>query len=382
MTHADLDALKAAHPVQNVAGQYVRLRRAGAKLVGPCPICGGSARNGRFEVDPREEKWVCAVCCDGGDVIKLVQRVEGLDFKGAVDRLGGTAHESAESRARREAVQAERRDRQQREADRFRENERRRVHKIWLAGVPITRESAVGSYLLARRLVVPAGAHLRMIDDAVLYGPNGPGGKPVVLHQGPAMLAGITGPDGRFAALHTTWVDPATPGRKVEVADPETGELAPAKKVRGSKRAGRIELVRPGNPVRLFIGEGIETVLSVWLALRKLRSELLEQAAFWTSVDLGNLGGPAAETVPHPSEKSPTGRARRVPGPVPNWDEPAIPIPDSVEDVFLLGDGDSDPFLTRMTLQRAAARWARPYRTIRAAMAPQGSDFNDVWRLA
>jgi len=256
------------------------------------------------------------------------------------------------------------------------------VHKIWLAGVPIAAGSAVGAYLAARRLDVPPGAHLRMIDDAVLYGPNGPDGKPVVLHQGPAMLAGITGPDGRFAALHTTWVDPAAPGRKIEVADPETGELAPAKKVRGSKKAGHIELVRPRYPMRLFIGEGIETVLSVWMALRKADAELLEHSAFWTSVDLGNLGGPAAETVPHPTEKTPQGRPKRVPGPAPNWDEPAIPIPDSIEDVFLLGDGDSDLFLTRMTLQRAAARWARPYRTIRAAMAPEGSDFNDVWRLA
>lgn len=380
--HSDLDALKAAHPVHDVASGYVRLRRAGAKYVGPCPVCGGSARNGRFEVDPTEDKWVCAVCCDGGDVIRLVQRVEGLDFKGAVERLGGTAQESPESRARREAVQAERRQRQQREADKFRENERRRVHKIWLAGVPIAAESPVGAYLAARRLVVPPGAHLRMIDDAVLYGPNGQDGKPVALHQGPAMLAGITGPDGRFAALHTTWVDPAAPGRKIEVADPETGELAPAKKVRGSKKGGHIELVRARDPVRLFIGEGIETVLSVWMALRQAGAELLEHSAFWTSVDLGNLGGPAAETVPHPTEKTLHGRPKRLPGPVPNWDEPAIPIPDSIEDVFLLGDGDSDPFLTRMTLQRAAARWARPYRTIRAAMAPQGSDFNDVWRLA
>lgn len=382
MTHADLDALKAAHPVADVAAQYVRLRRAGAKLIGPCPVCGGSARNGRFEVDPRAESWVCAVCQDGGDVISLVQRVEGLDFRGAVDRLGGTAHESEASRARREAVQSQRRERQARDAERFREAERRRVHKTWAAGVPIREGSPVAAYLAARRIEVPPRAHLRMIGDAALYGPNGADGRPMVLHRGPAMLAAVIGPDGRFGALHTTWVDPAAPGRKIEVADPETGELAPAKKVRGSKKAGRIELVRVADPLRLFIGEGIETVLSVWMALRQLGSGQLDRAAFWTSVDLGNLGGPAAETVPHPTDKTPHGRPKRIPGPVPDWSEPAIPIPETVREVVLLGDGDSDPFLTRMTLQRAAARWASPGRRIWAAMAPSGADFNDMWRAA
>lgn len=380
--HADLDALKAAHPVADVAGGYVRLRRAGHKLVGPCPICGGSNRNGRFEVDPREAKWVCAVCQDGGDVIRLVMQVEGLDFKAAVDRLGGTARESDESRRRREAVQAERRERQEREAERFRESERRRARKIWDTGVPITPDSAVGRYLAARRLEAPARAHLRMHDSLPLYGPGGPDGKPAVLHAGPAMLAGIIRPDGQFGALHTTWVDPVAPGRKIEVADPETGELEPAKKVRGSKKAGRIELVRDPQPLRLFIGEGIETVLSVWMALREIASPLIERAAFWTSVDLGNLGGPAAGTVPHPTETTPTGRPRRVPGPEPDWGQPAIPVPDTVEELVLLGDGDSDPFLTRTTLERAAARWRKPYRTIRMAMAPADHDFNDIWRAA
>ena len=382
MTHQDLDALKAAHPVEQVAGQYVRLRRAGARLIGPCPICGGSQPNGRFEIDPAKGGWVCAVCNDGGDVIKLVQRVEGLDFKAAVERLGGTARESEESRRRREAVQAERRERQAREADRYRESERRRVHKIWETGQPITPDSHVGRYLAARRLAAPPRAHLRMLDDVALYGPNGPDGKPVVLHTGPAMLAGITAPDGRFGALHTTWVDPAAPGRKIEVADPETGELEPAKKVRGSKKGGRIELVRLAAPARLFIGEGIETVLSVWMALLEASSPLLERAAFWTSVDLGNLGGPAAGTVEHPTAVSPKGRPRRIPSAEPDWGEPAIPIPPSVQDVILLGDGDSDPFLTRTTLQRASRRWAKPGRVVRAAMAPAGTDFNDIWRAA
>ena len=53
-------------------------------------------------------------------------------------------------------------------------------------------------------------------------------------------------------------------------------------------------------------------------------------------------------------------------------------IPDSVIELILLGDGDSDPFTTQMALARGAARYARPGLSVRVAMAPQGRDFNDV----
>ena len=61
---------------------------------------------------------------------------------------------------------------------------------------------------------------------------------------------------------------------------------------------------------------------------------------------------------------------------------------------IILGDGDSDRFITERTLRRAAARWARPSssdaigqqtiqgRTIKVAWAPPGMDFNDVLRGA
>ncbi|HEY1309887.1 MAG TPA: toprim domain-containing protein, partial [Pseudolabrys sp.] len=61
---------------------------------------------------------------------------------------------------------------------------------------------------------------------------------------------------------------------------------------------------------------------------------------------------------------------------------PAIAIPESVTDLVLLGDGDSDPFTTMTTMRRAEARYARPGLHIRVAMAPAGQDFNDVWMSA
>jgi hypothetical protein len=109
--------------------------------------------------------------------------------------------------------------------------------------------------------------------------------------------------------------------------------------------------------------------------------------AFWSGVDLGNLGGKAAAVVPHPTLKTAQGRVQRVPGPEPDLLSPGIAIPDSVIDVIMLGDGDSDRFTTQCALARASKRFAlnseamtKIDRTVRCAWAPVGLDFNDMLR--
>ena len=76
------------------------------------------------------------------------------------------------------------------------------------------------------------------------------------------------------------------------------------------------------------------------------------------------------------------GRPRRVPGPEPDLDSEACPIPESCRDVVLLKDGDSDPFLTDLAMDRAAARHRRPGRTVRIADPGPGVDFNDLARAS
>ena len=90
VSQADLADLKARNPVTEIAARYVRLRPHGKGMMGPCPMCSLDPQKSdsrRFECDA--DKWVCAVCTDGGDVISLVERVEHLDFLGAVEWLGG-----------------------------------------------------------------------------------------------------------------------------------------------------------------------------------------------------------------------------------------------------------------------------------------------------
>ncbi len=95
ISDAALDALKDRNPVHGYAGRRVHLRSKGRhRYVGPCPVCSDNAQSKtaqRFECDA--DKWVCAVCGDGGDIIKLVRKCEGVGFHEAIERLGGTREE-------------------------------------------------------------------------------------------------------------------------------------------------------------------------------------------------------------------------------------------------------------------------------------------------
>jgi hypothetical protein len=159
----------------------------------------------------------------------------------------------------------------------------------------------------------------------------------------------------------------------------------PAKKVRGSKAGGFIDLglmntarfAPPPACRRLFAGEGIETVLSVFTALFK-SNRVRDRDGFRSAIDLGNLGGSSIESVPHPTLKDAAGRTRRVPGPDPDLSAPAMPVPETVDELILLGDGDSDAFTTQCAMRRAERRNQKPGRIVRVTFAPPGRDFNDL----
>ena len=73
--------------------------RRGIKLrgkierVGPCPKCGG---NDRFSINTKKGVWNCRQCGVGGDVIKLVEHLDGCRLHQRlhdVDRRAGTESE-------------------------------------------------------------------------------------------------------------------------------------------------------------------------------------------------------------------------------------------------------------------------------------------------
>src|SRR5262249_27138864 len=379
VSQADLADLKARNPVTEIAARYVRLRPHGKGMMGPCPMCSLDRQKSdsrRFECDA--DKWVCAVCTDGGDVISLVERVEHLDFLGAVEWLGGSRCFERAGTPQRELARQQRAGRARQavgvQDKETRQGEGRGVFSAWGRGLAVGG-TRVEDYLRLRKLELPSTARLRGAADMPFY----VSGEPV--HRGWAMLAAIVGRDGRFCGLHITWIDLNDSKGQARRTDLNTKALLTANKVRGSKVGGAIEVASVAIPERVIMGEGIETVASVWVEFKRAGRDL-STTAFWSSVDLGNMAGRAVETVPHPTLRMADNRPQRVAGPEPDLNQPGIAIPDSVRDLVLLGDRERDRFLTQCFIARAAKRFAREDRTVRVAWAPPGRDFNDVLRGA
>jgi phage/plasmid primase-like uncharacterized protein len=82
-TVADAKAIPIEHWLAS-AGHH--LKRYGREFVGPCPVCGGTDR---FAVNVGKQLWNCRGCAKGGDLIALVQHIDGVDFLTAFETLTG-----------------------------------------------------------------------------------------------------------------------------------------------------------------------------------------------------------------------------------------------------------------------------------------------------
>ena len=376
-----------------------------AKMLGdagnPCPGCGG---RDRFAVNLRKNLFFCRQSDAGGDAIALARHIDGTTFLQAVETVSGEpapSGESFENDAQRQAriarleerarAQAEAARRQADVGEKYRTWEREAAFRIWLAGRPIGGTMAE-AYLTLRGLTAPAEARLRF-HPALPYHALSREHEAPVLFAGPALLGAIQAASGHFIGVHRTWLDLDGADGKRLIHDPETGEILPSKKVRGSKRGGTIRLAghpadvkAPRTAAGFAMGEGIETTLSAYVAMAEDRLGW----EFHAGVDLGNIAGKAEGRVPHPSATKidARGRERRVfvPDAVPDPadDTPLIGVPDGATEMLLLGDGDSEPFATGLAMRRAGARFAAAYPglTVRLAMARHGLDFNGMLREA
>jgi DNA primase len=72
--------------ILSVIGRYTSLRRHGREELGLCPL--HDDRRPSLRVNPDKGVWYCHPCGTGGDVIRFIQLVEGVDFKGALAVLG------------------------------------------------------------------------------------------------------------------------------------------------------------------------------------------------------------------------------------------------------------------------------------------------------
>jgi DNA primase len=89
----DIAAIRERAHIEEVVGDYVQLRRAGAdSLKGLCPF--HNEKSPSFHVRPNHGHFHCFGCGEGGDVYAFIQKIEHVSFVEAVellaDRIGHT----------------------------------------------------------------------------------------------------------------------------------------------------------------------------------------------------------------------------------------------------------------------------------------------------
>jgi hypothetical protein len=236
--------------IEAVAG--VKLYRAGRRLRGPCPLCGGGKGktvDGPFSADPLEGVFKCWKCDRGGDVITLEHNLHGRGDETLADaarRLVGSERirpisEPMPDPGRRELATAN-------------GAEGHQAERLWRDARP-----AIGTlaerYFASRGLTgeIAAAALARLRFHPRVYHSGSPDGA----NHAPAIIGQVTTPDGPTGGIHVTFLDPYT-GTK--------SRLKPAKKMIGPQtlnglRGGLwLSAVTASGP--LLVGEGIETSLS------------------------------------------------------------------------------------------------------------------------
>lgn len=432
LTDQQIADIKDRNRIDEIAGRAVTLRNGRAdrkwphgKSVGPCPFCSKdfqSKTDARFECDG--DRWVCGACADGGDVITYIAKEKGLDpkrdFVAILEHLGGGREVSeTPASARRAGGVAYRAgkaldarpdawsddlkrafyegwktaDRAELSNARYRERERARLYEnYWHKAERWRGDGMLAGYFKLRGLLVPENARIGLMNDCPMFA-DGREREPLEVHRGPAMLCPIFGPRPgadadaiergdpsafRFSGLHFTWLDLSQSKGKAAIRHPETGELLPAKKSRGTKQGGYIDLggCAAHEADRVVSGEGNENTFAGYTILRRAGRDI-SRTHFRSGIDLGNLAGKALDRLNHPTLKTDKGRTRKVPGCEPDLASPAMPVPRRARRLVYMCDGDSDPFITKCAMTRAELRRRRDDLKQVMMWPGDGADWND-----
>ncbi|RVT93713.1 DUF7146 domain-containing protein [Sphingomonas crocodyli] len=205
---------------------------------GPCPFCGGKDR---FRFDNKGEGSFYCSQCGAGKGFDFLLRLKGWDFKRAANEIDQVIGNVSAEQAR-PAMAPERR--------------RAMLNTLWMGGAPVREGDAVASYLAGRDLPLPASLGCLRFSSSCPV-PDSP-------LKLPAMLALVTGLDGKPVNIHRTFLGP---NGKADIDKPRA--MMP-----GDLPAGSAVRLAPHGE-KLGIAEGIETALGaakrfqipVWAAI-------------------------------------------------------------------------------------------------------------------
>lgn len=371
--------LLARTDLAGLIGRDVALKRNGREFIGLCPF--HRERSPSFSVVPEKGFYHCFGCSAHGDAIDYLTESRGMSFMEAVEELADAAGldvpgRQGPPRPRRRAapapIVAPITPEAMAEED---ERARRKAFEVWRQGVPVMG-SPVEAYMASRGIRAETLARLQGLrfHPAVPYWwtppreRGQPPAKPQKLGEWPCMLAAITGPDGRFKALHQTWLADNGAGKRLIVA-PDGAKLK-VKKVKGPAGGGAIRLLPlPDGCAAMGGAEGIETAASVIQALGA------DAMPVWSLYSLGNLaGGGSGQGRPHPEQ-----RGKYLPSVAPDPARPGWVPPAGVSRFTWFADGDGkDPLAADCIIRRAAVRYGQAGVALAVAKAPAGMDWNDV----
>ncbi len=85
-----LEELRTRAPIEEVVGEYVRLKQKGKRFWGLCPF--HNEKTPSFSVDSESQLYYCFGCHKGGTVFNFVMDMERMEFPEAVKHLAERAH--------------------------------------------------------------------------------------------------------------------------------------------------------------------------------------------------------------------------------------------------------------------------------------------------
>lgn len=358
----ELDDLKSRTKLSAIFAKY-GVKSKGSESARWANCCFHGDKTPSLKIDDIKGRYHCFGCGADGDHFTVLQERGGESFAEAIEVLGGVRLITVEERKIVEDQAKKWKD----EEDEKTAKVRKSIKRTFDAAPAIDGTMAAEYLQVTRSLpVVPQWTFdLRFVAELPYRGfATADAEEQVELGAFPAMVAAIRGPDGKIIGLHRTYLDREAPIKLTPPGDPARNK---AKKVLGEQRGGTIRL--SADRPQLVVGEGIETTRA-WYALGLIEEGDFALAA---AVSLGNMSGGAMGSAPHPADPN-----KRVPNGSPDMDRPGMLLPPVVREVILLGDGDSDPAMTRARLLVAGRRFRALGLAVSVHMAPSGLDFADL----
>jgi len=339
-----------------------RLKPAGSEMIGACPL-GCATRDG-FVVTPAKGIFLCRPSGAAGDVIDLVQHVNGCSYAEAVEFITGETRpdrsrdENDDERFAREALWRSQQEAARRRADEAVRQEASRQQRssdhiadVLERAVPIAGTHAEAYLMRGRKLDGVSRrflSDLRFVPDLPYWGYADERARELTkLSDGlPAMVAPFRNAAGEVVGLHQTFLDPTEPRKWQPPGDQKRNSSKKMRAVTPGALAG--SLIRLGRVSEVLASsEGIETGLA-WALLMTRLGRLPDGVSLAAAGSIGNLCG-------------------------------QMIMPEGVRELILLIDSDRDYRASWTKAKAAVARFEAQGVIVRVHAPPVGMDWANVW---